>query len=91
MQPAWLALAVLASGVLSRLPAPRAPQSAALLVSVPLAAAPSFDLLHSEHAPALDKLVPTRSLCRYDGRFMQIFDEIYRTKYQAQFENLGIW
>lgn len=22
---------------------------------------------------------------------MQIFDEIYRTKYQQQFENLGIW
>ncbi|PSC67246.1 isocitrate NADP-dependent [Micractinium conductrix] len=30
-------------------------------------------------------------LKKYDGRFMQIFDEIYRTKYQSQFENLGIW
>ncbi|KAI3433788.1 hypothetical protein D9Q98_003593 [Chlorella vulgaris] len=30
-------------------------------------------------------------LKKYDGRFMQIFDEAYRTKYQAQFENLGIW
>ncbi|EFN59017.1 hypothetical protein CHLNCDRAFT_55969 [Chlorella variabilis] len=30
-------------------------------------------------------------LKKYDGRFMQIFDEIYHTKYQTQFENLGIW
>lgn len=30
-------------------------------------------------------------LKKYDGRFMQIFDEIYKSKYEKQFEGLGIW
>ncbi|GAB4817973.1 hypothetical protein N2152v2_005019 [Parachlorella kessleri] len=30
-------------------------------------------------------------LKKYDGRFMQIFDEIYQAKYKADFEKAGIW
>jgi hypothetical protein len=30
-------------------------------------------------------------LKKYDGRFMQIFDEIYEAKYKKQYEDLGIW
>eukprot|EP00887_Chlorella_sp_A99_P005276 scaffold1.g5276.t1 len=30
-------------------------------------------------------------LKKYDGRFMQIFEEIYRAKYKQQFEASGIW
>jgi hypothetical protein len=30
-------------------------------------------------------------LKRYDGRFMQIFQEIYEAEYRGQFEEAGIW
>ena len=28
---------------------------------------------------------------RYDGRFLQIFEEMYQAEYQQQYEDLGIW
>mmetsp|Transcript_10415 Transcript_10415/g.31368 ORF Transcript_10415/g.31368 Transcript_10415/m.31368 type:complete len:446 (+) Transcript_10415:198-1535(+) len=46
---------------------------------------------------ALDKQWPlymsTKNtiLKQYDGRFLQIFQEIYESKYRAKFEELGIW
>ena len=30
-------------------------------------------------------------LKQYDGRFLQIFQEIYEAKYRSKFEELGIW
>lgn len=30
-------------------------------------------------------------LKKYDGKFMQVFEETYRTKYKALFEEAGIW
>ncbi len=46
---------------------------------------------------ALDRKLPlylsTKNtiLKRYDGRFKDIFQEIYDKEYQAKFEALGIW
>eukprot|EP00884_Botryococcus_braunii_P006100 jgi/Botrbrau1/15491/Bobra.43_2s0108.1 len=46
---------------------------------------------------ALDKQMPlylsTKNtiLKKYDGRFLQIFEDIYRDKYKDQFDNAGIW
>ena len=30
-------------------------------------------------------------LKRYDGRFMQIFEDIYAASYKQRFEEMGIW
>ena len=30
-------------------------------------------------------------LKQYDGRFLQIFQEVYESTYKAKFEELGIW
>ncbi|PSN57464.1 Isocitrate dehydrogenase [NADP] cytoplasmic [Blattella germanica] len=52
---------------------------------------------HSSFQYALDRKYPlylsTKNtiLKRYDGRFKDIFQEIYDTKYKSQFEALGIW
>lgn len=52
---------------------------------------------HSSFQYALDRKYPlylsTKNtiLKRYDGRFKDIFQELYDTKYKPQFEALGIW
>lgn len=52
---------------------------------------------HSSFQYALDRKYPlylsTKNtiLKRYDGRFKDIFQELYDTKYKSQFEALGIW
>lgn len=52
---------------------------------------------HSSFKYALDRKYPlylsTKNtiLKRYDGRFKDIFQEIYDTKYKSQFEAQGIW
>ena len=30
-------------------------------------------------------------LKKYDGRFLQIFQDIYEAEYKGEFEKLGIW
>lgn len=55
------------------------------------------DFAHSSFKLALDKRWPlylsTKNtiLKRYDGRFKDIFEEIYQKDYKAQFESAGIW
>merc|ERR1719456_223058 len=52
---------------------------------------------HANFKFALDKQLPlymsTKNtiLKRYDGRFKDIFQDIYDKQYKAQFEKLGIW
>ena len=29
--------------------------------------------------------------CRYDGRFLQLFEEMYQAQYKQKFEELDIW
>lgn len=55
------------------------------------------DFAHSSFRMALNKKLPlymsTKNtiLKRYDGRFKDIFQEIYESEYQADFEKAGIW
>ena len=55
------------------------------------------DFAHSSFQVALNKKWPlymsTKNtiLKRYDGRFKDIFEEIYQAKYKADFDKAGIW
>lgn len=55
------------------------------------------DFAHSSFRMALNKKLPlymsTKNtiLKRYDGRFKDIFQEIYEAEYKADFEKAGIW
>merc|ERR1711881_525327 len=52
---------------------------------------------HASFKLAIDKKLPlymsTKNtiLKKYDGRFKDIFQDIYDKEYKAQFEKLGIW
>lgn len=56
-----------------------------------------IDFAHSSFKYALDRKYPlylsTKNtiLKKYDGRFKDIFEEIYQREYKSQFEAAGIW
>jgi isocitrate dehydrogenase len=56
-----------------------------------------IDFAHSSFTYALDRKYPlymsTKNtiLKKYDGRFKDIFEEIYQKEYKKKFEDLGIW
>jgi isocitrate dehydrogenase len=55
------------------------------------------DFAHSCFTYAIDRKMPlylsTKNtiLKVYDGRFKNIFEEVYQAKYKAEFEKLKIW
>lgn len=52
---------------------------------------------HASFKMAIDRKLPlymsTKNtiLKRYDGRFKDIFEELYQSTYKAEFEKLNIW